>query len=192
MSPLTVVYDACVLYPAALRDLLIRLAVAGLCRARWTDEILDEAFESLKAARPDLEPVRLAVTRRRMCEAVRECLVTGHSDLISSLELPDPEDRHVLAAAIRCRAQAIVTYNIKDFPAAALTPHGIRVLSPDELMLMLLETASDRVVEVVQKQTAALKNPPVSVEKVLSKLAGQGLERSVLVLEELLGSRRVR
>ena len=185
MTPLTVVYDACVLFPAALRDLLMRLTVAGLCRARWTDEILDEAFESLKAARPDLDPARLARTRGRMCEAVRDGLVTGHSDLVESLELPDPEDRHVLAAAIRCGAQAIITDNVKDFPEAALRPYGIQVLSPDELVLELIETAPDRVVEVVRLQAVALKNPPTTLEALLAKLTRQGLARSVLVLKEL-------
>lgn len=132
---LTVVYDACVLYPASLRDLLVRLAEAGLVRARWSAEILDEVFESLLAARPDLDPAKLAVTRELMCAAVRDCLVTGHPELVDGLELPDPDDRHVLAAAIRCGAQVIVTNNIKDFPKAALQPHRIEALEAVEQLL---------------------------------------------------------
>ncbi len=174
----TVVYDACVLYPAALRDLLMRLAVARLCRARWTVDILDEAFENLQAARPDLDPERLAVTRRRMCEAVPECLVEDHQELIPSLELPDPGDRHVLAAAIRSRAHAIVTDNIKHFPAAALAPHGLEALTADRFVLRLIDLAPDAVVEVVRKQAAVLKNPPCTVEVLLARLVRQGLRRS--------------
>jgi hypothetical protein len=88
LTPDTVVFDACVLYPASLRDLLLRLAVADLCRARWTEEIQDEVFESLLRDRPDLDPARLSITRRRMCEAVHECLVTGYRRSVPALELP--------------------------------------------------------------------------------------------------------
>ncbi len=183
----TVVYDACVLYPAALRDLLMRLAVARLCRARWTVQILNEAFENLQAARPDLHPKRLAVTRRRMCEAVPECLVEDYQRLISSLDLPDPGDRHVLAAAISCEGQAIVTDNVKHFPAAALSPHGLEALTADQFVLRLVDLAPDAVVQVVRKQAAALRNPPCTVEVLLSRLNRQGLKRSANELLPLCG-----
>lgn len=101
MSGFTVVYDANVLYPSMLRDVLIRLANTGIFQARWTDTILDEVFDNLQTNRPDLDPNRLARTRTLMCEAVDDCLVTGHEDLISALHLPDPDGRHVRAAAIR-------------------------------------------------------------------------------------------
>jgi len=174
----TVVYDACVLYPAALRDLLLRLALARLCRARWTEEILDEVFANLKSARPDLDSKRLAVTRRRMCEAVPESLVEGYQRLLPPLDLPDPGDRHVLAAAIRCKGQAIVTDNVRHFPAAALSPHGIEALTADQFVLRLMDLAPDAVVEVVRKQAAALRSPPCTVEALLSRLVRQGLKRS--------------
>ncbi len=134
--PLTVVYDACVLYPAALRDLLIRFTVEGLCRAKWSEEILDEVFRNLKATRTDLDPARLARTRRIMCAAVPDCLVAGHLNLIDSLELPDPGDRHVLAAAIHSGADVIVTDNIKDFPEKALRPYGIESCSADRFVVL--------------------------------------------------------
>lgn len=117
-----VLYDANVLYPSALRDLLIRIAQAGLVQAKWTDQIVDEVFRNLTANRPDLDPERLARTRELMNKAVRDCLVTGYEPLIDALELPDPDDRHVLAAAIKARAQVIVTNNLKDFPPRALEP----------------------------------------------------------------------
>ncbi len=182
----TVVYDACVLFPAALRDLLMRLSLAGLCRARWTEEILDEAFGSLLDARPDLDPARLSVTRRRMCEAIPECLVVDYEDLIPSLELPDPDDRHVLAAAIRCGARAIITDNVRDFPERALAPHGLKAMRADKFLLELVEVAPDPVIAVVQRQAAALRNPPCSAEGLLAKLARQGLKRSTRQLRSLL------
>ena len=116
MATFTVVHDASVLYPAPLRDLLIRLGRTGLFRARWTNAILDEVFRSILKDRPDLEPENLARTRQLMCDAVRDCLVTGFEPLIQALALPDADDRHVLAAAVRCGAQVIVTRNVKDCP----------------------------------------------------------------------------
>jgi hypothetical protein len=116
-----VVYDACVLYPSTLRDLLIRIAQARLVQAKWTDQILDEVFRNLREDRPDLDPSKLARTRTLMNQAIPDCLVTGYEALIDSVKIPDPDDRHVVAAAIRAQAQTIVTTNLKDFPQAQLT-----------------------------------------------------------------------
>lgn len=96
-----VIYDACVLYPNVVRDVLVRVAVGGAVRVRWTETILDETFRNLARNRPDLDAVSLDRTRERMCEAVADCLVTGYEPLIDGLDLPDPDDRHVLAAAVR-------------------------------------------------------------------------------------------
>src|SRR5687767_11169037 len=99
--PITAVYDANVLYPAPLRDLLIRLAHAGLVRARWRRRSMTSGCGTSWRITRRCPPTRLARTRSLMNEAVRDCLVTGYEDLIESLSLPDPDDRHVLAAAIR-------------------------------------------------------------------------------------------
>jgi len=104
----TVVFDACVLYPAPLRDLLLRLSISGLFSAKWTDQIHDEWITNLLETRPDLED-KLPRTHELMNQAVPDCLVTGYKSLIENLKLPDADDRHVLAAAIRAGAQAIVT-----------------------------------------------------------------------------------
>jgi predicted nucleic acid-binding protein len=127
----TALYDADVLHPPGLRDLLVRLGQTGLFRARWSEQILDKMVASILRRRPDLDPQRLARTRQLMCEAVADCLVTGYEPLINGLTLPDPDDRHVLAAAIRCSAQVIVTANLDDFPAAALEPFNIEAQGPD-------------------------------------------------------------
>lgn len=126
----TVVYDACVLYPAPLRDLLMRLAVTGVVRARWTEHILDETFRNIAAKRPDIGAERLIRTRNLMCSAVEDCLVTGHEGLADQIALPDDGDRHVLAAAIRCSAQTIVTMNLKHFPPPSLGPPEHRGPAP--------------------------------------------------------------
>ncbi len=183
---LSVVYDACILYPAPLRDLLLRLAVEQLCEARWSDEILDEVFDSLRAARPDLDPAKLVRTRMRMCEAVPGCLVTGHLHLVDGFELPDPDDRHVLAAAVHSGAEVIVTDNLKDFPEAALRPHGIEALSADEFIGRVIEAAPEQVAAIVEQQAADLKSPPCTVEQLLETLARNGLRRSTGRLREIM------
>ena len=164
------VYDASVLYPAPLRDLLLRLARTGLFRAKWTDAILDECFEAIRRQRPDLAPDRLARTRALMVQAVPDCLVGGYQPLIDELELPDPDDRHVLAAAIQAGAEIIVTLNLRDFPDVVLEQYGIEAQSPDEFVLDLLSLSPAAVAAVVEEQAADLKNPPMSAEQLLNTL----------------------
>ena len=135
--PVTAVYDANILYPAPLRDLFIRLAQAGLVRGRWTEAINDEWVRNLLRVNPALSADRLARTRALMNGAVRDCLVTGYEDLIESLSLPDPDDRHVLAAAIRAGAEVIVTFNLKDFPATTLSSYDLEAKHPDDFLVSL-------------------------------------------------------
>jgi hypothetical protein len=134
-SSFTVILDACVLYPAPLRDLLMELAAGGLFRAKWTDEIHDEWTRNVLKDRPDLTPHQLARTRQLMDGAIMDPKVTGYERLIPSIALPDPHDRHVVAAAIRCSADAIVTFNLKDFPKDLLSEFDIEVQHPDEFIL---------------------------------------------------------
>ena len=102
-----------------MKKILLLVAVAGLVRARWKDAILDEMFEHLKENRADLEPKRLERTRMLMNSAVRDVLVEGFEPRIALLTLPDPDDRHVLAAAIQAKASIIVTSNTGDFQASS-------------------------------------------------------------------------
>ncbi|MCH2558718.1 MAG: hypothetical protein MK005_15630 [Alcanivorax sp.] len=84
----SVIYDACVLYPAPLRDFLIRLALSGLFAARWSDDIQNEWAGNLLEARPELAE-QVTRTVELMNQAVPDCRVTGYERLISGLELPD-------------------------------------------------------------------------------------------------------
>lgn len=183
----TVVYDANVLFPAPLRDLLIRIGMTGLVRVRWTDEILDECFRNLHSQRPELDEHRLRRTRSLMNQAIRDVLVTGHDPLIEALSLPDPDDRHVLAASIRCGAQVIVTFNLRDFPDEALAPLGIEAKHPDDFVLDTLDLAPAAIGAVVVDQARALRNPPRSLAELLDTLAGCGLIQSAGRLRELFG-----
>ncbi len=148
-----VVYDANALYPDRLRDLLIRVAQAGMVQAKWTHQILDETFRNVVANNPHLSAERLKRTRELMLRAIRDGLVTGHEPLIDCLDLPDSDDRHVLAAAIKARAQTIV--------------------------LDLIDLKKTTVFGVVQRMADATKNPPLSVDEVLTWLSRCGLVESV-------------
>jgi len=95
-----VLFDSCVLYPAPLRDLLMWLAIADLFQARWSERIHQEWIGNVLEHRSDLKREQLERTRALMDAKVEDCLVTGYEPLIDRLSLPDPDDRHVLAAAV--------------------------------------------------------------------------------------------
>ncbi len=113
------------------------LAQAGLVRAKWSETIHDEWLRNVFKDNPQISPDRLARTRKLMNEAVRDCVVAGYEDLIDSLALPDPDDRHVLAAAIRAGAEVIVTCNLTDFPGEILACYDIEAMHPDDFLVGL-------------------------------------------------------
>ena len=169
-----VVYDACVLYPAPLRDLLMRLATSGLFAARWTEQIHDEWTRNLLKKRPELAEA-LPRTVALMNQAVPDSLVTGHEPLIPALELPDPDDRHVLAAAICAGAQFIVTFNLRDFSADTLAGFGIEAVHPDTFLEQQFESNEGLMVRTARRHRASLRKPPKSAEEYLGTLAACGL-----------------
>ncbi len=182
MATPIVILDACVLYPAPLRDLLLWLALSGLYRPRWTSMIHEEWMRSLLRDRPELARDRLERTRDLMNQAVPDCLVDGYEGLVAGLSLPDPDDRHVLAAAIHGGAETIVTFNLTDFPADILATHGIEVRHPDEFIAHFLDTDPATVCTAAKKQRESLRNPPKTVEDYLATLASQSLPRTVVGL----------
>jgi hypothetical protein len=134
MSNYTVLFDANVLYPAPMRDVLLQLALTDLFRAKWTDDIHREWIENLLENEPHRDRAALERTRDLMNTNIRDCLITGYEGLIPSLSLPDQDDRHVLAAAIVGRCDAIITQNLRDFPEERLAPFGIEIQHPDDFI----------------------------------------------------------
>lgn len=179
------VYDANVLYPSTLRDLLIRVAMAGLVQAKWTDQILDETFRNLKAKRPDLDPRKLDRTRELMNRAVRDCLVRGYEPLIGALELPDPDDRHVLAAAVRAKAQVIVTFNLKDFPPERLAAWDVEAVHPDAFVGAQIDLNDRIVYSAVQQIADSRPGASATVTDILDHLERDGLVASVAALRAM-------
>lgn len=179
-----VVYDACVLYSAPLRDLLIRVGRSGIVRARWSHDIVEECFRNILKNRPTLALESLERTRILMNEAVPDCLISGYQSLIPAIELPDPNDRHVLAAAIRAGAQVIVTFNLKDFPKTILSKYDIEAKHPDDFVLDSIELAPGAMVNLIIEQAHGLRNPTHTPADLLRTLRNHGLVQSTLRLKD--------
>ena len=188
MAAFTAFYDANVLYPAELRNLLMHLALTGLFRAKWSADVHEEWISSLLQKRPDLTREKLERTRQLMDQHAIDALVTDYEDLIPGLQLPDPNDRHVLAAAIRGHADVIVTMNLRDFPSAELSPFGMDAQHPDEFVLHLLDLApgAGAVAAAAQAHRLSLKNPPKTAAEYLATLERQGLTQTASVLREYM------
>ena len=183
-SNFTVVYDACVLYPAPLRDLLMRLALTDRFRARWSNIIHDEWIRNLLKQRPELDPASLEKTRILMNSSVRDSLVEGFEHLIPAIDLPDENDRHVVAAAIHSGAETIVTFNLKDFPAKALDRYSLDAQHPDDFIVDLFDLHPASVLQALSAQRASLKKPPKTADEFLDILLKQGLTQTVSILKD--------
>jgi predicted nucleic acid-binding protein len=184
--PLVVIYDACVLFPAPLRDLLLRLAERGLVQARWSDEILDECFRNILAKRADLSMKALSRTRALINTAFPDSFTKDYERLADGIELPDPNDRHVVAATIKANARIIVTFNLRDFPDRALSALQVEAQHPDKFILNLLSMDEALVAAVIREQAADLKNPRRTTSELLDILRDQGLPKSMHKIQELL------
>lgn len=114
-----------------------------------------------------------------MAGAVPDFLVTDYEPLVPGLMLPDANDRHVLAAAIRCSAQAIVTFNLEDFPVEAVSPFGIEAKHPDDFLLESLDLAPTKFGAILEALHQDWQNPPLSVKEILDALEGRGIVRTV-------------
>jgi predicted nucleic acid-binding protein len=182
MPPFIALLDANVLYPAELRSFLMFLAVPGIFRAKWSAEIHEEWISNVLLNRPDLTREKLERTRALMDTHVPDGLVTGYQKLIPGLNLPDPADRHVLAAAIRGKASVIITNNLKDFPASELQTYDIEAQTPDEFIRHLIDLYPAEVLRAAEDHRNNLKNPPATVEQYLALLERQGLSETVAAL----------
>jgi predicted nucleic acid-binding protein len=180
----TALFDACVLYPPSLRNVLLSLAVTDLFRARWTVRIQDEWLRAALRDKPGLSEEALQRTQRRMAVAIPDAIIASYEGLISCLDLPDPDDRHVLAAAIAGRADVIVTLNLKDFPASTLAAFNIEAQHPDEFIAHVLTLAPPVALGAIKEMRARLKRPPFSPERFLELLMRQGLPQTVAILRE--------
>jgi hypothetical protein len=166
------------------------LAVTDLYRARWSSQIHEEWIRGLKKDRPDIPEENLRRTQAFMDKNVRDALVTDYESLVPSLSLPDPDDLHVLAAAIRCSASVIVTFNLKDFPPTALSPWGIEAQHPDVFLSNLIDLHNIPVLLAVEKSRQRFKKPPIHFEEYLETLSRLKLSQFSAILRSIYYSER--
>ena len=187
----TVVLDACVLYPAKLRNLLLCPAERGAFHARWTRDIEEEWIRSLlKKAKPGITEEKLRRSARQMNDAIEDALVDGYHFLIESLDLPDQDDRHVLAAAVVGHADAIVTFNRADFPAAKIMrEQRIEVIHPDDFLIFQYDLNPVAFLATVKEMRELMKKPPLTAQQLarsfdlagLPRIAGRLLDAAELI-----------
>jgi predicted nucleic acid-binding protein len=170
------VLDACVLYPVSVADALLSLAVAGLYAAKWTTTIEDEWIRNLESKRPELQG-RLHRRRDDMRAAVPdwEVSATACQRLAPNLELPDPGDAHVLAAALVGHADCIVTANLRDFPPATLATYGVEVLHPDDFIVAQIDLNELSALAAFRDMRARKRNPALDPEAFVQALERNGL-----------------
>jgi predicted nucleic acid-binding protein len=183
---LKVILDACVLYPAPIRDLLLTFAASGLFQPLWSEEIQNEWKRNLLANRPDLSTGQLEWTIDRMNDSFPGANVTQYKSYISSITLPDKDDRHVVAAAIKEKADVIVTFNLNDFPQSVLTPLDVEVIHPDRFTMNVIDLDENTAVQGFRGMVKRLKNPPLSDDDVLSALKKAGIRKGANKLQKLL------
>jgi len=181
----TALLDACVLYPVAMADALMSLATAGLFAAKWTINIESEWISALEAQRPDLQG-RLATRRDAMRAAVLDWEVSEHAwkRCAGGLQLPDPKDVHVLAAALAGHADCIVTANLKDFPVDLVAPLGIEVIHPDRFIIAQWDLEQLAAVAAFKRMRARRQRPEASAEDFAAALERGGLPSTAQRLRE--------
>ena len=180
----TALFDANVLYSFAVTDVVMELAATGLFAARWSAGIHAEWVRHVIQDRPDLSLQQIERRRDQMDAAVPQALVTGYEPLIAGLKLPDPGDRHVLAAAITGRADVIVTFNLKDFPEAALAPYEIEVLHPDEFLNLQRTLNEPLFLRCVKTIRGRLSRPKYTPEAYIDHLRNSKLQIVAAELEK--------
>ncbi len=180
--PPVVVLDACVLYPAAQRDLFMWLAAGGAIRAHWTNRIHDEWMRNVEH---DYGLDRSALDRVRtlMDRSAGDALISRYRQHERLFPKTNTKDRHVAAAAVTARKHSgadvvtIITWNLKDFDRKELAAAGVIAENPDAFLCRLLTGSSEKVVVAFMRMRDNLRNPPKTVRECADTLAAQGLKK---------------
>lgn len=189
MSHFTAVLDANVLHSQPLTSLLLELAVARLYRPAWSEDIHAEWRRSVLRVRPGVDSAALDRRRAAMDAAFPDACVSGYAPLIESLTLPDPDDRHVLAAAVRAKAQVIVTFNVRDFPAETLAGLGVEARHPDVFLRRLVDQQPALVRACVEQMLKGWRQPPNTPAAFIDTLERAGLPDTAAALRGLFAAR---
>jgi hypothetical protein len=182
--PPIAVVDACILYPFHLRNIVVQSAVDRLVDARWTDEIHEEWIRNLVAGGPAIPRERLQITRRLMDDALPNAMVSRYDEHIPRVTLPDPNDRHVAAAAIAANAHLILTWNLRHFPAEELGKFGLRGATPDAFLSSVFSEVPDLVIGSLANARRNLTKSRVSASEFIRILASQKLVQLANLVEQ--------
>lgn len=167
--PFVALLDANVLYPIWLCDVLLSVAETEVFQLRWSERILEEAERNVKRNRPDAATAAISRRFQDMRRSFPEAMVTGYETL-EPVMANHPKDRHVLAAAVRGRADVIVTVNLDDFPPEACEPYDIDVQHPDEFLCNQWELDEELMTDVMERRLEDYSNPPLSFAQFLQHL----------------------
>lgn len=184
LSSFIAVLDANVLFPAPIRDLLLNLACEGLYQPKWSDAIQEEWVRNLLVKRPDLLQSQLSKTVDAMNATFPDANIKGYEKFINGLKLPDPNDRHILAAALKSKSGVIVTFNVKDFPQDYLKNFEIEIQHPDIFVSNLINLDELRANLALTSQVKRLVNPPKTKQEIITTLEKCGLNRSAKLFRE--------
>jgi len=180
----TVVLDTNVVYPVIIRDLLFWFAHYDMYTPKWSKHIFDEWKRVMmeKNVSEDAASKRIAKAN----EAFPDAYVNNYEGLIENLKLPDENDRHVLAAAIKTNANLIVTNNIKDFPPEYLRSFGLSAKTPDDFLTDLIDLNQDQAIAAFKEMVLNKQNPKLDEFEVLNQLRKSGLMNTANYLHALL------
>ncbi len=176
----TAVLDANVIAGVLPRDILLSLAGAGFYRPRWSALILDE-FEAYYTKKFDDAP-GAAYQRSRMEIAFPDALVSDFDALMDVAKLPDPDDHHVLAAAIQTKAAVIVTNNLTDFPADVLARFELEARSHDQFVADILDMGGPEAISALREMRERYRNPALNAEAITSNIEQLGLQETAALL----------
>ncbi len=180
----TCVLDTNVIYPIDIRDLLFWFAHYDLFTPKWSKHIFDEWLDVM---------LRKGISRKEAEKRVRkanlafpDALVLNYEYLIDALQLPDPKDRHVLAAAIKTNANIIVTNNLNDFPNTYLSNFGLTAKSADDFITDTIDLNQDIAIEAFKDMVLNRTNPDLDEFQLLEILRHNGLQNSADYLHSLI------
>ena len=179
----TAFVDACSLVSPLRRNLLLSLAEGEFFRLRWSARVLEVEHAITRSyAKKEVEDgaERAAKARRAMERAFEEAVVSGYEDLQPGLgELPDANDAHVIAAAVKTRASVIVTENLRDFPERILKPLDLEAKTADEFIADTVDLDIGWAIPIIRRMRERLKRPEKTAEALLLAMEASGLTHTV-------------
>lgn len=167
--------DANVLHPAFLRGALLWFADERLFQPAWSADVLREWRTSIVRRFPDIDQAKLDGQQALMTEFFPDAEISGYENLIDAFSLPDPDDRHVLAAAIIGRCHGIVTANIKHFPEDILAGHRLEIIHPDDFIVNIIDLHPSRAVAACKRHRSAMTATKPSQAEFLKRYEAAGL-----------------